>query len=121
VIDHRRYVVPGMADRIPALPVAGHVLARMRTLLVQGTSVVCLADNEFGGKLFTNPLRLAGRLRVPVILVWAELAKDGVVDVTFEPAPHPLCESDEAIAQNLDHLRGINDGVLRSLGIPLGA
>jgi hypothetical protein len=117
LVDHERYVVPGMPAPIPAIPVSGHVLARMRTLFLQGTSVVCLADSEFGGELFTNPLRLTARLRVPVVLVWAELATDGVVDVTFEAAPHPLCESDEALAENLEYLQAINRGVLRSLRI----
>lgn len=118
-IEGDRYVVAGMAQRIPAIPANGHVLARMRTLLLQGTSVVCLADNEFGGELFTNPLRLTARLRVAVILVWAELAPDGVIDVTFEPAPHPFCETEEAIANNLAYLRQVNDRILGSLGIAL--
>ncbi len=117
LVEHERYVVPGMAERIRAVPVSGHVLARMRTLLAQRTSVVCLADNEFGGNLFTNPLRLAARLRVPVILVWAELAPDGIVDVTFQPAPHPLCETEGQIEENVAYLRTVNDRVLRSLGI----
>ncbi|HEY4010513.1 MAG TPA: hypothetical protein VGM11_10215 [Acidobacteriaceae bacterium] len=117
LINGERYVVAGMDKRIAAVPASGQVLARMRTLLLRGTSVVCLADSEFGGELFTNPLRLTARMRIPVILVWAELAADGVVDVTFEAAPHPFCDSEQAIAENLAYLRGVNDRVLRSLGL----
>jgi hypothetical protein len=117
VLEQERYVVAGMSERIPALPVSPYVLARMRTLLLRGTPVVCLADNEFGGELSTNPLRLAARLRIPVIFVWAELARDRVIDVTFQLAPHPLCETEDAIAENLRLLQEINGRVLRSLGV----
>lgn len=121
IVDGNGYVVPGMAKRIPALPASGHALARMRTVLQNGTSVVCLADSQFGGELFTNPMRLTGRLHVPVVFVWAELASDDVVEAHFELAPHPYCETDEAIASNLSRLRQINDRILESLGVTSAA
>jgi hypothetical protein len=117
IVGEERYVVAGMAERIPAIPVSGYVLARMRTLLVRGTSIVCLAESEFGGEFSLNPLRLAARLRIPVIFVWAELAADHVVDVTFQPAPYPYSQNEQEIADNLAALRVINDRILRSLGI----
>jgi hypothetical protein len=117
VLKQERYLVAGMAERIPALPVSPYVLARMRTLLLRGQPVVCLADGEFGGELSANPLRLAARLRVPVIFSWAELAPDRVIDVTFRLAPHPLCETEEAIAENVAFLQEITERVLRSLGV----
>jgi hypothetical protein len=121
ILAEDRYVVAGMAERIPAIPASGHVLTRMRTLLLQGTSVVCLADSEFGGALLANPLRLAARVHVPVILVWSELGNDDVIDVTFEPAPHPFCESEAAIKENLEYLRKIHGRLLRSVSIEDGA
>lgn len=117
ILGRDQYVVTGMEQRIPALPAGPYVLARMRTLLRQGTSVVCLADNEFGGQISANPLRLAGRLRVPVIFVWAKLAADRIVDVTFQAAPHPLCEDEAAIAENVQSLRALNESELRLLGV----
>ncbi len=89
----------------------------MRTLLLEGTSVACLADREFNGEFSANPLRLAGRMHVPVILIRTELGDDGVVDVTFQAAPHPYCETEEAIAENMAALRSANDRVLQSLGV----
>jgi hypothetical protein len=117
IIEQDRYLVSGMAEHIRALAAGPYVLARMRTLLSRGTSVVCLADNEFAGTLSANPLRLAGRLGIPALVVWAELAPDGVVDVTFRLPPHPFCESEAAIAENMKYLEEINAAVLRSLGV----
>jgi hypothetical protein len=113
-----RYVVPGIAEPIPALAVNFHVLARMRSLLRQGTSVVCLADSEFAGPLSPKALRLAGRMGVPVIFSWAELAADHVIEVTFRPAPHPLCRNEQEIAENLEFLYGITSRILGTLGVP---
>lgn len=112
-----RYLITGMAQRVPAIPVSSYVLTRMRSLLQQGMSVACLADREFNGEFSANPLHLAGRMHVPLILIRTQLGEDGVVDVTFEAAPHPYCETDEAIAENMAALRSANDRVLQSLGV----
>jgi hypothetical protein len=93
-------------------------LSSVRRLLLQGQSVGCVADrSHMDHRLHSNPLRLAGRLRVPVIYMWATLAKDGVVEVMFQPAPHPLCESEAAIDHNMDFLRQLRDEMLRAVGI----
>lgn len=117
IVDEDRYLIAGMARRVPALAASPHVLARMRTLLAKGKPVVCLADTQFGGDLLENPLRLTGRLRIPVLYGWAELADDRVIDVTFRAAPHPFCESEQAIAENMEFLRQIRDRLLSSLGM----
>jgi len=118
ISDKDRYRVPGFGKTIPALPPAGYVLARMRTLLRRGDSIACLAERElFAVELSSNPMRLAGRMGVPVFFALGELAPDGVVDVTFQPAPHPYCESEDAVAENLSVLRGFNDRILRSVGV----
>ena len=116
IVENERYVVPGMAERIPALPVSGHVLARARTLLLRGRSVVCLADSEFAGELSVNPMRLASRVGVPIVFVWAELAPDGVVEVHFEPASFPMAKGEQEIEKNLQHLREISNRLLHQLG-----
>jgi len=116
IVGSGEYLITGMAERVAAIPVSGHVLARMRTLLLQGKTVVCLADSQFGGEFSANPLRLLGRLHVPMIFVWAELAADGVVEVTFQQPPHPYCETEQAIEENLAVLRDVNDRILRGLG-----
>jgi hypothetical protein len=87
-------------------------------LLRRGDSIACLAERElFAVELSSNPMRLAGRMGAPVFFALGELAPDGVVDVTFQPAPHPYCESEDAVAENLSVLRGFNDRILRSVGV----
>jgi len=118
LVEGERYKVLGMNVFIPALAASSHSLARMRTLLLQGNSIACLADRDhLSGSFSANPLRLAGRLGVPVIFTWGELAPDGVIDVAFEPAPHPMCESEEAIEKNLRFLRELHGRILRSVGL----
>lgn len=116
IVDDEGYIIAGMPERVPAVAANSHVLARLRTLLTRGTPVACLADNELGGELFLNPLRLAARLRVPVLFCWAELAGDGIIDVTFRAAPHPFCETEAAIQENLQFLRELSRRVLGKLG-----
>jgi hypothetical protein len=117
IVDQDKWLVPGMERRIPSLSATDSPLMRTRTLLRRGQSVVCLADRSFAGDFYANPMRLAGRLAVPVIFSWAELGPDGVVDVTFQAVPHPLCETEEAITQNLSFLEEIRNRLLRSLGV----
>lgn len=121
IIGDEEYVVTGMTQRIHAIPASPYVLARVRRFLTEGTSVVFLADSEFAGPLSANPLRLARRLNVPVVFSWAELAHDGVVDVTICAAPHPYCKTEQEIANNLRLLGEINDRILRSLGVTSAA
>ena len=112
------YPVMGMNLSIPALGAGPHALARVRTVLLHGTSVACLADRDYLDERFNaNPVRLAARMRVPLIFPWATLAKDGVIDCEFRAAPHPYGESEAAIEENLNALRQIREGILASLGI----
>jgi hypothetical protein len=117
MVDGDKLIVPGLHRPSPSLPSTEATLVRMRTLLQRGQTVGSTADRNFAGEFYVNPLRLAGRLRVPVIFPFAELAADGVVDVTFRPLPHPLCESEEAIAENLQFLHDRRNTVLMALGV----
>ncbi len=108
IVDGGCYPVVGMQMPIPALCAGPSVLLRARTLLKEGRSIACMADRDLlDDQLNGNPLRLAGRMRVPVVLMWAELAEDGVVDVTFRAAPHPWCENEAAIDENIGLIREI--------------
>jgi hypothetical protein len=117
IVEQEKIVVPGLQARTPSFPITDSPLVRMRTLLQRGQSVACLADRYFAGDFYVNPMRLAARLGVPVIFSSAELGPDGVVDVTFRPLPHPLCETVDAITQNLRFLEETRDRILRSLGV----
>lgn len=115
IIDGDQYPVLGMAERVPAVTADGYSLTRMRTLFRSGRSVSCLLDRELGGGQYLNPLRLAARLAVPVLLAWAEMGPDNVIDVTFSPAPYPISKSEEEIAANTKALQQINERILQGI------
>ena len=112
-----RHPVVGMGMQLPALPATSFVLTRMRTLLARGVSVSCMVDRDHLSESYsTNPMRLAARLRVPVIFCWGEIAPDGVVDVFFHPAPRQYSEKDGPIAENLRFFQELRDGILSRNG-----
>ncbi len=118
IVEGQRFPVVGLNATLPALQATHHVMTQMRSLLQGGQSVACMADREYlDMELSSNLLRLAGRLRVPVIFTWAKLAVDGVFDVMIQPAPHPYCESDAAIEENMRFLSRIHGEIRRSLGL----
>lgn len=113
-----KYSVVGMKLHIPVIAANGNSLTRMRSVLQRGGSVACLADrNHLDGNFSASPMVLAGRLHVPVIFTMADIAADRVVDVTFLPAPHPFCESEAAIAKNLEFFEELHSRILCRLGI----
>lgn len=116
VVGENEFLVFGWEKRIEALPVDDNLLSRVRSTLRSGKSVVFLADHFLGSQLSEIPLRIAARLRVPLIYQWAELHADGVIDVTFQFAPFPLSETDEQLEANLAFLRENNWRVLARLG-----
>lgn len=116
IVGENELLVVGWKHRVEAIPADDQLLLRVRTKLATGAPVVFLADQFLGGPLSDIPLRLAARLRVPVVFQWAELAKDGVVDVEFQFAPYPFCEDEEAMQKNLAYLRERNRAALERLG-----
>jgi hypothetical protein len=112
-----RYPVVGTELSLRALPATPFVLTRMRTLLLRGESVSCMVDRDhLSGSYSTHPMRLAARLRVPVIFCWGEIAPDGVVDVFFRTAPRLYSETEEAMAENLGFFQELRDRILSRHG-----
>ena len=116
IVDDREVLVVGWHKRMQAIPTDEQLLLRVRSKLMAGTPVVFLADQFLGGPLSDVPLRLAARLKVPLVFQWAELGADGVVEVEFRYAPFPLSEDEAAIRANLDFLQRKNREALAKLG-----
>lgn len=116
IVDENKFVVFGWPERIQAIPVGFLLLSRIKTTLRTGKSVVFLADEYMGAPLSEMPVRLAGRLGVPLIFQWAELLPDGTIQVTFQQAPYPYSRTEEEIAANLDFLREAKEMTLAALG-----
>jgi hypothetical protein len=111
------YLVAGLARRLAAIPADRYSLGRAKRSLLEGTSVVCLADATFGGSLQPFVLQLAGRVGARVVFQWAKRRPDGTIEVTFMNAPRPHCETSEAVHENLAFLRAAQQRALTSLGL----
>jgi hypothetical protein len=115
IIDGDRIMVPGTAKRLMAIPAEKSALRQARRLLLDGISVICLADEYLGGPLQPVVLRLAGRVGARVVFQWAVRRPDGVIEVTFRNAPHPYCETDDAVRENLAFLQEAQQRAFRTL------
>ncbi len=116
IVNGREFLVFGWKEHIEAIPADDQLLRQVRGKLKAGRSVVFLADAFLGGELSELPLRLAARMGVPVVFQWAELARDGVLDVEFRLAPRPMNEDEQALEENLAFLRDRNREALARLG-----
>ena len=117
IVDGNRIMVPGTGKRLTAIPAEKYAIRQARRLLLDGTSVICLADEYLGGPLQPVVLRLAGRVGARVVFQWAARRPDGVIEVTFRNAPHPYCETDDAVRENLAFLREAQQRALAALGL----
>ena len=121
VEDGERFLVVGLEHHPKAIRVDDHLLMRVCRRLQSGSPVCFLADPFLGAPLSDVPLRIAARLRVPIVVQWAELAADHVFDITFRLAPFPYPQSAPEMEANLAFLAEAKERTLRNLGWPLPA
>jgi len=113
-----KFIVPGTSKRLMAIQAEKYALRQARRLLLNGISVVCLADARLGAPLQPVVLRLARSVGARIVFQWAVRRPDGVIEVTFRNAPHPYCETEEAVSENLAFLRAAQQRTLAALGLP---
>jgi hypothetical protein len=118
IVDGDKFMVPGTDKRLMAIPTEKYALRQARRLLMEGISVVCLADARLGAPLQPVVLALAGRIRARVVFQWATRRPDGVIEVTFSNAPRPYGETKEAVRENLAFLQAAQQRALAALGLP---
>jgi hypothetical protein len=124
VADHGRIIgvdqllVAGLKRRATAIPANRYALGRARRALQEGTPVVCLADAQIGGALYPFVLQLAGRVGARVVFQWAKRRPDGTIEVTFASPPRPICDTEDAVKENLAFLRAAQQRALAALGLP---
>ena len=112
-----RYMVAGMANRLLAIPADRYALGRAKRSLMEGMSVVCLADGYMGGPLLPYVMQIAARVKARIVFQWATRRPDGTIEVTFIHAPRPYCETEEAVHENLAYLRAAQQRALAVLGL----
>ena len=116
IVGQKEFPVFGWPVRMEAIPTDRHLLPRVMRTLQGGKTVVFLADHYLAGPLSDVPVRLAGRLGVPLIFTSAAFADDGVMDVLFSEAPQPLSRNKEEVAANMAFLREARNQALLRLG-----
>lgn len=119
IVGKDEFIVPGLKERIKTLSVDQRVLTKVRTALKQGRSVACLVDPEMFGPISSQILSVAGGAKAFVVFQWAERHANGDITVVFRPAPHPLCENDQEIQENLNFLKNMNQKALHAVGVVL--
>jgi hypothetical protein len=118
IIGDDQLLVAGLKRRVTAIPANRYALGRTRRALQEGTPVVCLADAQIGGALYPFVLQLAGRVGARVVFQWAKRRPDGTIEVTFASPPRPICDTEEAVQENLAFLRAAQQRALAALGLP---
>jgi len=83
----------GLSEGVPAVPPGPGGLLKIRTILRKKGLVSCTLDRHAGGPNHPDVLVLAGRLGARIVIFRADLAPDGVVNVSFRHPMHPYCES----------------------------
>lgn len=117
IVGNNEFIVFGWPQRMHAIPVGSQLLARVKASLRSGTSVVFLADEYMGATLSEMPVRLAGRLGVPLVFQWAELLPEGTIRVIYRNAPFPYSRNEEEIAANLKFLLDARLRIMTALGL----
>ena len=95
------YAIVGTKERWPAMPPGGQTLVKMRRELANGGTAASMLDAYAGGPMRAQLLQFAGRVKANVVFIWTEIAEDGVPVVTYAPAPHLICDTQEKVEANL--------------------
>ena len=89
----------GMTEGVPAMPPGPSALLRIRSILRRQGLIACTLDGH--AEPSPHLLVLAGRLGARVVTFRTGLAPDNTVNISFQNALHPFCDSYEAIEANM--------------------
>ena len=116
IVGNSEMLVAGMERRLVAIPSNGYALGRAMRTLKQGTSMMCLVNDQLCSEISPLIFRLVQKLGGRLVFQQAKRQPDGTIHVRFMKAPRPMCESDEAIEENVAYLQEIQRQVLAELG-----
>ncbi len=116
MVDTNKFVAPGLADRMDAIPARTSSLRRVLASLRAGRSVAWLADPLLGGRISSQTLRLVALSGARLVFGWGERDGDGTIAIRMVDPPFPDCETPAAIEANLEVLRRERRRILRELG-----
>jgi hypothetical protein len=107
----------GLSECVPIAAPGLNGLLKIRTVLGRNGLAACTLDERIGSPSRPDLLVLAGRLGARVVTYRVSLASDGVVNVSFQNAPYPFCDSDEAIEANLKSIQEDERRAIASLDV----
>jgi hypothetical protein len=94
-------VLSGSPDKLPVSEPSIDTLYESHATLLQGGSVLLMADPAQGLPYSPGLLRLAQVSGARVIFMFASLEPDGHIEVEFQRPPDPFCASEVSIEANL--------------------
>lgn len=114
-VEASGYPVIGLDMHLPVIEATASTLWDARRALAAGHSVVFTADREYLDTDLSNSLlRLAARMRVPVVFSWAKLGADNVFDVMMQTAPPPAADE---LQTNMNFLRDLQRQIRSGAGL----
>jgi hypothetical protein len=110
-----RYPLVGLSSRLPAIEPGISALVKTRSELARGGVVVSMIDNHIGEPLTSQLLKLAGKIGSRVVFFWTDRSDDGSIKVIFSSPPHPFCESESKVVENLAEIDNQRQRILQRL------
>lgn len=114
-LENNAFQPTGLSEGIPATSPGPSGLLKIRTVLRRRGLVACTLDGDAGGPSHPDLLILAGRLGARIVTFRANLMPNGVVNISFQNAVYPFCDSDEAIEANMRAIQEDERRLLASL------
>lgn len=91
----------GITETLPVLLRNASVLIKARSILAKKGSVVAMIDRGLDGSFSPNLLYLCGKVNAKLVFFFATLQPNGSIDAKIVLPPHPLCEHEVAINNNI--------------------
>ena len=102
----------GITQKIPTIKSDKLSLLRAKNILSQKGCVLLMLDGYYGGKYSPNIMRLAGKLGSKAIFFLPELKPNGNIDIQIMQLPHPYCENEIAVTNNIQFVSDKVDQLL---------
>jgi hypothetical protein len=94
----------GHREKLPVLYRSAFVLLKAKRLLQQNKKIVLMIDRGLNGGYSDNMLRICGLTKSRLVYALAYLKTNGHVHCRMVEPPHPFCENEHAIKENLRFL-----------------
>jgi hypothetical protein len=95
----------GITQKVPAFSRDRFVLLKAKSILNKNGVILLMIDNGDNSYYSPNVMHLCQLTKSKVVFLFAELNREGVVDVNIVNAPFPHCETPHQIEKNIDFMK----------------